>query len=223
MSGGPSIGEALRQATGDLYRHAWWFVPLNLLCGIVIAAGVLVWWALGLLPVLLVAPLLGPPLAALFRLGGLVVREAPIDRRAIWLGVRRNLGVSLGWAALGGVGVAALLANIAIGRADGGLLGWGLAILSAWGLVLGLPAWSVAWAVLLDPDRDGLPVRSRLWIAGLVVLARPVRVVLVSLVLAGVLALSAALFIGVATLGVAYVAIALTRFVLPAADRLGAG
>ncbi len=223
MNRGPSIGEALRQATGDLYRHAWWFVPLNLACGVVIAAGVLVWWAVGLLPVLLVAPLLGPPLAAVFRLAGLVVREAPVGRAAIWHGVRRDLGVSVGWSALAAFGVAALLANMAIGRAEGGLLGWGLAILSGWGLLLGLPAWAVAWAVLLDPDRDGTAVRARLRIAGLVVLARPIRVVVIALVLACVLALSAALFIGVATLGVAYVAIALTRFVLPAADRLGAG
>src|SRR6266542_209552 len=76
------------------------------------------------------------------------------------------------------------------------------------------------WPILVDPLREELPVRRRLWLALLVNLARPVRMFFLTALLTALLVASTVLFAAVVTVSVAYVSLVAARYVLPAADRL---
>ncbi len=116
--------------------------------------------------------------------------------------------------------MAVFLVNLSFGILSGSPIGWSLATLAAWGLaVTWLFAW-VAWPVLLDPRRADRSVRDRLRLAGLLVIAFPVRFAALGLVLAVMLLASTMAVVVLATIGVAFAALVATRYVLPAADRL---
>ena len=99
-------------------------------------------------------------------------------------------------------------------------IGWSLATLAAWGLlVTWLFAWT-AWPVLMDPRRASRPIRDRLRVAGLLVIAFPVRFGVLGVFLAIILVASTVAVVVLATVGVAFASLVATRYVLPAADRL---
>jgi hypothetical protein len=78
----------------------------------------------------------------------------------------------------------------------------------------------VAWPLVMDPLREGQPLRARLRLAVILVLAHPLRMGALALVLAAFLAASAVLAAALITVSVAYCALVAAHFVLPAADRL---
>ena len=84
-----------------------------------------------------------------------------------------------------------------------------------------LVAWTT-WPILLDPSRSGRPVRERLRLAGLLVLAHPVRIAGLGVVLATFLIASTVAIVALAAISVSLSALLASRFVLPAADRLEA-
>ncbi len=65
-------------------------------------------------------------------------------------------------------------------------------------------------------------MRDRIRIAGLLVIAFPMRFAALGLALAAILLASTLATIALATIGVAFSALVATRYVLPAADRLEA-
>lgn len=169
------------------------------------------------LPALL---LLSLPTAGVFRLAALIAREQPTaftDSLDAW---RRYLSAALVTGALVGGTALVLMLNLVVGFASGNPVGWAFGTLAAWGL---LAIGSVAlafWPLLVDPLRDGQPLRTRVWLAGAVVFASPVRYGLLMLVLAFVVVASTIAFAALITVSIAFVALALCRYVLPAADRL---
>lgn len=215
----PRLGSAVRTAATDFYFNSWRLVPANLLWG---AAVVALFVATALLPLAaLLAPLLALPTAWIFRMAALIGRDEPAsfwDGLAAW---RSAVPVLLLGVAITGCG-AVFFANIATGIVSGTLLGWAIATLAFWGLVVEwLLVWT-AWPLLFDPTREGRPVRERLRLAALLVLAHPRRIGGLGLVLLAVLALSAVAFIALLTVSLAFAAIVAARYVLPAADRLEA-
>jgi hypothetical protein len=78
------------------------------------------------------------------------------------------------------------------------------------------------WPIFSDQARAGRPVAERARLAALLVLARPGRIGALGLVLAVLLAVSAAAVVALATVSVAFSALVASRFVQPAADRLEA-
>jgi hypothetical protein len=214
----PRLGSAIRGALSDFYYNSLRFVAANL-----IWTAVLVFLWVGFLatpPVVLLAPLLAFPTASIFRIAGLVHRGELAsfwDGLAVW---RTDAGpiLLLGLAIAGCMAV--FLVNLWFGISMGTPIGWSLATLAAWGLVVTwMFAWT-AWPVLMDPRRRDRSIRDRLRVAGLLVIAFPVRFGVLSVFLAAILFVSTVAVVVLATVGVAFASLVATRYVLPAADRL---
>jgi hypothetical protein len=216
----PTLGSTVRAALADLYFHSWRLVPANVVWA---ATAILVGLVVLFVPVgLLAVPVLALPTAGLFRMAGRIARGRAVsfwDAIGAW---RTDLGATL----LLGIGLAVvavvLAVNLVTGLLTGTLLGWAFATLAFWGLLLAwLFAWT-AWPIVTDPARAGWPARERLRLAGLLVLAHPLRIGGLAIGLAVFLVLSLVAIVALVTVSVAVAAVVAARFVLPAADRLDA-
>jgi uncharacterized membrane protein YesL len=216
----PTLRGAVRAALADLYYHSWRLVPANVVWAVV---AILVAFVAILVPVGFVAlPVLAIPTAGLFRMATRIARGRAVsfsDALDAWrteVGTTLLLGGALALAAI------ALSVNVATGVLSDTIAGWAFATLAFWGLVVGwLYAWT-AWPLVTDPARASWPARERLRLAGLLVLAHPLRIGALALGLAAFLALSTVAIVALLTVSVAVAAVVAARYVLPAADRLDA-
>jgi hypothetical protein len=203
----------------DFYFNSWRLVPANLLWAAVLIGLIALWLIWPILAVAL-APLLALPTAGIFRLAALITRSEFVsfwDGLAAW---RRYLSPALALGAFILLSGAAFAVNMVTGLTSSSPPGWAFATLAAWGLAaIGVFA-VTSWPLLVDPRRDADPLIDRLRLAGLLVIAFPLRLGALALIVAGVLALSTVLFAALLTISLAYVALVACRYVLPAADRL---
>jgi hypothetical protein len=216
----PTIGSALRTAGQDAYYHSWRLLPANVVWSVA-ALAVVVGLALSPIAVVL-APLVALPIAGIFRVTTRIARGEAVsfwDAIDAWrTDVRPTLAFGIGLVVAGLV----LGSNVVNGLLSGSPVGCALATLAGWGLLATwVFAWT-AWPILLDPARAGRPAADRLRLAGLLVLAYPLRFAAFGIALAVFLALSTVLVVALATISVAFAALVASRFVLPAADRLEA-
>jgi uncharacterized membrane protein YesL len=214
------FGAAVRAALSDAFYHSWRLVPANIVWAVtaIAVAGVGILSPLGIL----ILPLLAIPTAGIFRITTRIVRGDAVsfwDAIAAW---REDVRASL---ALGVAFTAALVvlgANTVIGLTGASPLGWALATLAAWGLLVAwLAAWT-CWPIVTDPARADQPLRARLRLAGLLVVAHPVRIGALAIGLAIFLGLSTIAIVALVTVSVSFAALVASRLVLPAADRLEA-
>ncbi len=211
---------ALRQAFTDFYFNSWRLAPANLVWGLLFGAFVIAGPLTVLGAVLLV--LLAIPLAGLHRMAALIARGEPATFSDFVGGMRRHAApavmVAVGALLLAGV----FTTNVIVGLQAGGPFGWFMSAMALWGdVALGL--WLVAfWPILVDPRREGLGLRRRLALAGLVVIGRPVRMFILTAVVAAILAVSVVLFAAILLVSVAYVSLVASRYVLPLVDELEA-
>jgi hypothetical protein len=216
----PGLGSAVRAAASDLYYNSWRLVPANLLWAVVVfvVAGL----ALVAPPLIVLVPLVALPFAGLFRMTTRIARGEAVS---FWDGIeawRHDVPATLGLGASLLVAAVVFGSNVVNGLLDGTPVGWVFAALAGWGLVgTWLYAW-VAWPVLVDPVRAEQPVRQRLRLAALLVLAHPVRFGVLGLVLAVLLVASLIAIVALVVVSLAFAALVAARFVLPAADRLEA-
>jgi len=91
-----------------------------------------------------------------------------------------------------------------------------------WGLVALVMVVIAIWPVLVDPRREDRPLRRRLQLAGLVLIGRPGRLFLLTVLILAILVASTVLLGAIVLVGVAYTSLLATRWVLPAADDLEA-
>ena len=171
-------------------------------------------------PVVLLTPLLAFPTASIFRIAGLVHRGELAsfwDGLAVW---RTDAGpiLLLGLAIAGCMAV--FLVNLWFGITMATPIGWSLATLAAWGLARHLDVRVDRVAGPHGPPACDRPIRDRLRVAGLLVIAFPVRFGVLGVFLAVILVVSTVAVVVLATVGVAFAALVATRYVLPAADRL---
>jgi hypothetical protein len=217
---GPTLGGAIRSAASDFFFNSWRLVPANLLCGVVLAAVIIVWMSVGTLPAIAVLPLLALPFAGLSRMAGFIVRGEDVVLSDAWSAWRTTWVPALGLGVGLTIAVVVFGSNVVVGLTSGTLAGFALATLAGWGLVATWVFAVTAWPVLMDPSRSAMPVRARLRLAALVGLAFPLRIGLFSLLLAVFLALSTVAFASILTVSLAFIAVLAGRYVLPAADRL---
>lgn len=125
-----------------------------------------------------------------------------------------------------GIAAAELLAGIVLGtNAFAGFssaepTGWFVASFAVYGLIA-LAMFTIAtWPLLVDPARDGWHVRLRLRAAGLLVLARPVRLFGLTALITLILVASTILLGGIVLVAASFASLVATRWVLPAADQL---
>jgi len=214
----PSLGGALLAALGDLYYHSWRLVPANVVWSVVAIAVVVV---LLVVPSgFVVAPVLALPTAGIFRMAALIARGDAVSFRDALAAWRTETLPQLALGAALLVAVVVLAVNLASGIVTGSVLGWAFATLAFWGLLATwLFAWT-AWPLIADPRRAAWPFGARLQLAGLLVLAHPVRIGALGLLLAAFLVASLVAIVALVTVSVVVAALVATRLVLPAADRL---
>ena len=208
----------MRLAASDLYFNSWRMAPANLVWGALLVFA-LVAGPMSLLGmVLLIA--LSVPTAGLHRMGALIARGRPAGFSDFIDGMRRFAIPAL-LAGTGAVATAVVLTtNVIVGLETNSPVGWFMSALALWGLV-GLAMLLVAfWPILADPERDGLSIRRRLALAGIAVIGRPRRMVAVTGVVGIVFIVSTVLFAMLVIVGVAYVSVLTSRYVLPTVDEL---
>ena len=213
-----TIGSALRQAAVDFYFNSWRFVPANLLWGL----GLLVVIVIGVAwpPALALAVLLAVPVAGLHRMAALIARGEPAAISDFVDGMRRFALPAIGIAGGAAVIAVVLTTNVVIGFESGGPLGWFLGATALYG-EFALAMFLVAiWPILVDPRHAAATLRHRIVVAGLVVIGRPGRLFLLTIVIVVVLALSTMLLAGIVLVAVGFSSLVATRWVLPTADTL---
>jgi hypothetical protein len=214
----PSLGRALRSAASDFYFNSWRLVPANLVWG---AGFVALLIAASIAPLLaLLAPLLALPTVGIFRIAALIARG---ESASFWDGLAawRDFFVPTILLGVGLAGCATVFAtNVVLGLVSDNVIGWSLSTLAFWGLVATWVLGWTAWPLLVDPARRGVPIRARLRVAVLLVLAHPMRMLGLGALLAVLLAASTVAFAALVSISVAFAALVACRYILPAADRL---
>jgi len=216
----PRLRAAFRLAASDLYFNSWRLVAANLVWGLWLLLCLLlaVYWPLG---GLLLGIALAVPTAGIYRLSALVVRQESVAFSDAVETYRARLAPALGVGAIAILGTTVFLVNVVTGLVTlANPVGWAIATAALWGVFI-LWAWLLClWPLLVDPRREGLPIRPRMRLAAILVLAFPVRLAALTLVTAVVMGVSTVLFAALLTITVAYCALVGCRYVLPAADRL---
>jgi hypothetical protein len=214
----PTVGGALRAAALDLVSNLWPLLSANILWALACIGVALAVTAVG--PVgLALAALLGLPLAGVFRVAARIQRDhGPTlpDSLAAWRAYALPalaLQVALVASAV------AFLANLTVAATVGDIAAAVFATAAFWLLVAATTYALVAWPIVVDPLRADEPVVDRLRLAAIVLLGRPGRLLALAVILF-LLVLAATLIVVMLTIGVAYVALAACRYVLPLADRL---
>lgn len=218
----PRVGAALRSAASDFFYNSWRLVPANALVAAAVLAVVLAWLFVSLAMALVLAPFVAFPLAGLFRLTGFIARGRDAVLSDVWSAWRSTWRETIG---LGlGLTVASLVfsTNVLVGIGGGPGLSAFVAVMAAWGLTATWVYAVLAWPILMDPARADTKVRDRLRLAGLLAIAFPLRLLGFALLVALFLVVSTALFAAVLTVSLAFAALVVCRYVLPAADRLSA-
>ena len=213
-----TIGRALRQAGVDFYFNSWRFVPANVVWGL----GLLLVLFLGLAwpPALVLGVLLAIPVAGIHRMAALIVRGEHASFSDFLGGMRQfalpATAISIGAAMI----VAILTTNVVIGFETGGPLGWFLGATALYGEVAVAMFLVAIWPILVDPRHEAVPLRRRLVLAGLVVIGRPGRLFLLTLLILVMLAISTVLLAAIVLVAVGYASLVACRWVLPTVDEL---
>ena len=209
---------ALRQSLTDFYFNSWRLAPANLVWGIGFVLFLLAGPVSLLGAVLLIV--LAVPLAGLHRMAALAARGEAASFSDFVGGMRRYgppaIAVAAGAVILAGV----FTTNVIVGLQAGDPIGWFISAMALWGDVALAMLLVAFWPILVDPHRDGLGFRRRLWLAGLVVIGRPGRMLVLTVIVAAIIAVSVVLFAAILLVSVASVSLVASRDVLPLADRL---
>lgn len=213
----PSAGGALRAALSDLYYNSWRFLGANLLVGLVlIGVGLL---AIASLAALVGALLAVPPAAGLMRMATTLQRRGHTDFDEVWSQLRRPRR-AMGIGALQLFVLLVLVVDLVVGASISSFFGAFLSASAAWGLLIWWLYALALWPLLLDPVRDGEPVRASLRLAALVLLARPLRMVGLGLLLGALMLVSAITVAPLVTIAIALAWLVAARYVLPLAERV---
>jgi hypothetical protein len=216
----PGVGASFRAAAVDFYYQSIRLVPANVAWGLTLLA----WLAFGLgtgpLIALVTAPLLAVPYVAIARLAALTARGRDVVLSDATDAVRRYGLVALAAGALATLAFAILASNVIVGANLEGPVGWVLSTLAAAGLI-GLWVYSVPfWVLLVDPDRDDQPVRAKVRLAALLMVAAPGRLSWLAFLLFVVLVVSTIAIVALLTIAPAYGLLVAGRYALPLSDRL---
>ncbi|MEO6350440.1 MAG: hypothetical protein ABIP53_07295 [Candidatus Limnocylindrales bacterium] len=214
----PRIGLAVRESAADFFYNSWRLVPANAIWGVLFLAvsfATAIW-----LPALTLVVLLSVPVAGMHTMAAIIYRESPASFRDFLGGMRRYGIVALAIGACAFVFAVVLTSNVFFGLDAGGIPGWTLSAFALYGDIGLLMFLVCVWPILVDPVRADEPLRAKLRLAALVSLARPGRMLALTVVIVAILALSTVLFAALLTISVAFVSLVATRYVLPVADRV---
>ena len=212
----------MRSAAGvaGFVTNAWRFLVANVVFGALLLAMALL---AGRYPIayLLAIPII-LPVAGMMRMAAAQVRTGRASLRDFADPMRRPWTI-LGLGTIQLVVAVVMWIDVVVGLGSGQLLP---AILAVGALYLLLAVWSyalIAWPLLLDPLRDGVPLRARLALGVQILLAHPMRILAFAVLSGALLALATAAIQIVAVFGLALIWLSIANFTLPLADRFEAG
>lgn len=217
-----TLAGALGAAAVDLSEVSFRLVAANALWGLAVLGVIVVSLGGGPFGTLVVAPLLAIPYAGVVRLATQTARRRDVAFSDIGRAYRRHVAATIALGAVTTVAVILLSSNLVIAGAMGGIAGVTFGSLAVGGLVIVWVASFPIWTILVDPARDERPVRERLRLAVLLVLAAPLRCAMLGAILALLLSISTVAFPALVTFAVAYAALVAARYLLPLSDRLEA-
>ena len=219
MPPAPKVGGTLQAATNDFYYNSLRLIAANVVWGallLLVVALAIVSLGFSLLVFLLILPI---PTAIMFRMAALIQRGQPVtlsDAFAFRLVARRGLGAGLAI----GSGSLVLIYNVIVGFASNSTFGWAFATTAFWGLLI---LWFVSaslWPLLFDPVRQDESIRTLIKLAFIIILVKPGRYFLLMAVVGGILFISTILAAAIVTISMAFVALVLAEYAIPAADRI---
>jgi uncharacterized membrane protein YesL len=218
VTAAPGVGRALRLAAEDLYYHGVRLVPANLLWGIglLTTALALTQSPLGFALVIGMAPLT----FGLMGMATIVVRDRTLVMSDFTRSIRTEFRPRLALAVAQLLLVAVAVVDLSVGFQIAGMLGLALVVVALYTLLATWVVAVVAWPLVMDPRREDESMRSRLRLAVILVVARPMQMAGLALVLGVLLVVSAILAAAIITFAAAYAALVAAHFVLPAAGRL---
>jgi hypothetical protein len=214
-----SLAGVLRQSLRDFYFNSWRLAPANLVWGVGFVALILAGPSIAGAAILV---LLALPVVGLHRMAALIARDEPAGFSDFVDGMRRYARPALAISAGAAILAIVFTTNVVVGLEAGGPVGWLVSAMALWGDVALVMLLVAFWPVLVDPRREGLGLRRRLLLAGLVVIGRPGRLFLLTIVVVAILVVSTVLFAAVLIVSVAYVSLVAARYVLPLVDELEA-
>jgi hypothetical protein len=217
---GPGITASFRAAMVDFYYQSIRLVPANLFWGLSFLVWLIVSVSTGPLVTLVLAPLLAIPYVGVARLAALTARGHDVVLSDDVDAIRRFGLAALVAGAIMTLAVAILASNAFLGANVGGPVGWVLTTLALAGLVALWVFLVPFWVLLVDPEREAKPLRARVRLAALLVVAAPGRLAWLGVLLAIVYLVSTVAFVALLTISAAYAALVSARYVLPLADRL---
>lgn len=216
----PGVFHALGAGVAGFVTNAWRFLVANVVFGALLLAMALL---AGRYPIayLLAIPII-LPVAGMMRMAAAQVRTGRASLRDFADPMRRPWTI-LGLGTIQLVVAVVMWIDVVVGLGSGQLLP---AILAVGALYLLLAVWSyalIAWPLLLDPLRDGVPLRARLALGVQILLAHPMRILAFAVLSGALLALATAAIQIVAVFGLALIWLSIANFTLPLADRFEAG
>jgi hypothetical protein len=209
---------ALRTSLTEFYFNSWRLAPANVLWGVVLLVALFAGPATIVGASLLI--LLALPTVGIYRMAALIARGRPAGFADFVDGIRRFWLPAIAIAVLGAALVLVFATNVATGFHAEHPVGWFLSAMALWGLV-GLAMLLIAlWPLLVDPEREERSARQRLLLGGLAVIGRPVRLLVLTVIVAVLLTISTVLFALLIMVAIAYVALVSAHVVLPMVDEL---
>jgi hypothetical protein len=191
----------------------------NLAFGVAFFALLALWATIG--PVaLLLTPIVALPWAVAVRVSTLAVRREGAGLALAVRDVTANTGTILASAAVFALAAFTFITNLAIALQERGFVGLAFGGISVWGLVIEVMLALAFWPILLDPRRQSMRARDRARLAGYVLFASPLRLLLLAIVAAAILILCVYVIALLPTIAIAVVAAAATRMALPASDAV---
>jgi hypothetical protein len=213
----PTLRASLRRAAEDLYYNSWRFLGANLILGVVLVGVALL--SVGALIGLLGLVVAVPPAAGIMRMAVGLQRDGHTDFSDFTAALRRPWrALVVGTLQL--VVLLVLLVDMMLGGAMGGTLGAFLTVSALYGVLIWWIYALALWPLLEDPLREGMPVRARLRLAALVLVAFPLRMLAAGLLLGALMLVSAVSVAPLVSIAVAFAWLVAAHHVLPLADRL---
>ncbi len=216
----PTVRGSVRVALSDFYFNSIRLVAANVVWGIGLIVVLVVFASAPLIFAVVAAIALALPTAGIFRIAAIIARDQPADLSDAFGAMRSHALPALAVGALVIGSVVVLGFNFAVGLVAGDPLWLLIGTLAGWGLLALFVGTSAFWPLLLDPVRQGVPLKKKVEVALAVVFSSPGRYLGLTLINAAILIVSTVAFAALLTISIAFVALTLCRYVLPTADRL---
>ena len=210
----------MKAALSDFYFNSVRLVAANIVWGLALIVVIVISTMTSPLITIPAAILLALPTAGIFRLAAVIARDRPAALSDA-IGAMRSYALpALAVGALVIGAIAVLGFNFVVGLLSGDPMWQLIGTMAGWGLLLLFVGTSAFWPLLVDPVRQGEPLKRKVGLALAVVFYSPLRYLGLTLLNGIILVVSTFAFAALLSISLAFVALLLCRYVLPTADRL---